>query len=194
MKKFIILSTIIFIIFFIFYYKIQNKGNNIVIQNKENIIAYLESIKNYRANLLVHVYSNKNQTDYEIYQEVNGEKSKQVVKSPKEIENLEIESDANSIKIRNTNLSLEKVYNNYSNSLSNLLFLNSVVKLIDNDTQIIENESTINLKISSKKDSTYNKSIEMEIEKNTGNPKSIVIKDKDQRKQICIIYNDIEIY
>ena len=68
MKKFIILSTIIFIIFFIFYYKIQNKGNNIVIQNKENIIAYLESIKNYRANLLVHVYSNKNQTDYEIYQ------------------------------------------------------------------------------------------------------------------------------
>ena len=42
--------------------------------------------------------------------------------------------------------------------------------------------------------STYKKSIEMEVNKITGNPTNIVIKDKDKREQICIVYNDIEIY
>ena len=103
----LILIIMIILIFFIsIYYKNKITGNNINIKNNEDIIAYVKDIKNYKANLDVTIYSNKNETKYKIYQEVKNDKSIQIIKEQKEIENLTIEKENNQVRIKNTNFKL----------------------------------------------------------------------------------------
>ena len=57
-KIFICISIVlIFSVFFaIFYYKNKINGNNINIESKEDIIAYVKNINQYKANIQVTVY------------------------------------------------------------------------------------------------------------------------------------------
>ena len=191
----LILIIMIILIFFIsIYYKNKITGNNINIKNNEDIIAYVKNIKNYKANLDVTIYSNKNETKYKIYQEVNNDKSIQIVKEPKEIENLTIEKENNQVRIKNTNLNLEKIYTDYSEYLSNLLCLDSIVKQIQNENiRVEEQENIVVLKLENYEKNTYGKYIEIYFNKETKKIEKIEIKDKNQKTRICILYTDIEI-
>ncbi len=191
----LILIIMIILIFFIsIYYKNKITGNNINIKNNEDIIAYVKDIKNYKANLDVTIYSNKNETKYKIYQEVKNDKSIQIVKEPKEIENLTIEKENNQVRIKNTNLKLEKIYTDYSEYLSNLLCLDSIVKQMQNENLNIEEEgNTVILQLENYEKNTYGKYIEIYFNKETKKIEKIEIKDKNQKTKICILYTDIEI-
>ncbi len=191
----LILIIMIILIFFIsIYYKNKITGNNINIKNNEDIIAYVKDIKNYKANLDVTIYSNKNETKYKIYQEVKNNKSIQIVKEPKEIENLTIEKENNQVRIKNTNLKLEKIYTDYSEYLSNLLCLDSIVKQIKNENiKVKEEGNTVVLQLENYEKNTYGKYIEIYFNKETKKIEKIEIKDKNQKTKICILYTDIEI-
>lgn len=191
----LILIVMIILIFFIsIYYKNKITGNNINIKNNEDIIAYVKDIKNYKANLDVTIYSNKNETKYKIYQEVKNDKSIQIVKEPKEIENLTIEKENNQVRIKNTNLKLEKIYTDYSEYLSNLLCLDSIVKQIKNENiKVKEEGNTVVLQLENHEKNTYGKYIEIYFNKETKKIEKIEIKDKNQKTKICILYTDIEI-
>ena len=185
---------IILIFFISIYYKNKITGNNINIKNNEDIIAYVKDIKNYKANLDVTIYSNKNETKYKIYQEVKNDKSIQIIKEPKEIENLTIEKENNQVRIKNTNLKLEKIYTDYSEYLSNLLCLDSIVKQIKNENiKVKEEGNTVVLKLENYEKNTYGKYIEIYFNKETKKIEKIEIKDKNQKTRICILYTDIEI-
>ncbi len=191
----LILIIMIILIFFIsIYYKNKITGNNINIKNNEDIIAYVKNIKNYKANLDVTIYSNKNETKYKIYQEVKNDKSIQIIKEPKEIENLTIEKENNQVRIKNTNLKLEKIYTDYSEYLSNLLCLDSIVKQIKNENiKVKEEGNTVVLQLENYEKNTYGKYIEIYFNKETKKIEKIEIKDKNQKTRICILYIDIEI-
>jgi outer membrane lipoprotein-sorting protein len=191
----LILIIMIILIFFIsIYYKNKITGNNINIKNNEDIIAYVKNIKNYKANLDVTIYSNKNETKYKIYQEVKNDKSIQIIKEPKEIENLTIEKENNQVIIKNTNLKLEKIYTDYSEYLSNLLCLDSIVKQIKNENiKVKEEGNTVVLQLENYEKNTYGKYIEIYFNKETKKIEKIEIKDKNQKTRICILYTDIEI-
>lgn len=191
----LILIIMIILIFFIsIYYKNKITGNNINIKNNEDIIAYVKDIKNYKANLDVTIYSNKNETKYKIYQEVKNDKSIQIIKEPKEIENLTIEKENNQVRIKNTNLKLEKIYTDYSEYLSNLLCLDSIVKQIKNENiKVKEEGNTVVLQLENYEKNTYGKYIEIYFNKETKKIEKIEIKDKNQKNRICILYTDIEI-
>ena len=191
----LILIIMIILIFFIsIYYKNKITGNNINIKNNEDIIAYVKDIKNYKANLDVTIYSNKNETKYKIYQEVKNDKSIQIIKEPKEIENLTIEKENNQVRIKNTNLKLEKIYTDYSEYLSNLLCLDSIVKQIKNENiKVKEEGNTVVFQLENYEKNTYGKYIEIYFNKETKKIEKIEIKDKNQKTRICILYTDIEI-
>lgn len=195
-KIFICISIVlIFSVFFaIFYYKNKINGNNINIESKEDIIAYVKNINQYKANIQVTVYSNKNENNYEIYQEVTKEKSIQIVDKPKNIEKLTIEQAGNTVTIKNTKLNLEKIYKNYIEYFSNLLFLDSFSKELEVEkTDIDIKENSIILKLEHKQDSTYRKYSELELDKKTMKPIKLEVKDKNKKTIICILYTDIEI-
>jgi hypothetical protein len=193
----IIIVILIFLLFFcIFNYKKQNIGNTINIKNKEEFITYVENIISYKANISVTVYSNKNQNEYNIIQEVSENKVVQTIQEPKELEGIIIEKENNIIKIKNTNLNLEKVYNEYSNCFNNLLELNTFSKsLKEQEPKYSENEEEIAIEIENKENpaNTYYKYSELTFDKNSKKISKLEIKDKKQKTTICILYNYIEI-
>ena len=131
-KILIFLIFIILIIFIFFYYKNNITGNNISIKNNEDVIAYVKNIKNYKANAIVVINSNKTENRYEVYQEVTPKGSVQVVESPEELRNLTIENDENIIKIKKDNSNFEKIYNDYGKYFLNTMYLTTFSKNLEN--------------------------------------------------------------
>jgi hypothetical protein len=196
-KKYIILVVILSVIFLFFCYKIFFAGNNIIKLNKEDIVeSILEGNINYRANIRVTIYSNKNVNEYEIYQEENGlENSYLKVVSKGDIEGLEIECKKNNIVIENSNLKLEKIYENYTNIVNNNLFLNTFVDEYKEAEKIEkkENEDSIVIKIKLKNFTKYIKYKELYFDTKTGLPKRLIIKDSSKQLVTSIEYINIEI-
>jgi hypothetical protein len=201
-KKIYLLSFILIIIlsfsliFFIFYYKKQNIGNTINIKNKEEFITYVENIVSYKANILVTVSSNKNQNKYNIVQEVNENKIIQTIQEPKELEGIIIEKENNTIKIKNTNLNLEKVYSKHSDCFNSLLDLkNFSESLKKQESKYLENEEEISLEIENMENptNTYYKYSKLTFDKKSEKISKLEIKNEKQKTIICILYNYIEI-
>lgn len=112
-KNVFIFATICILIFLFIYYIFGILGNNKNRSQEEIVESLLKEICNYEANITVEVFSNKNENVYEIYQQVKDDKSKYVVRSPEEIENLTIENEEGKLKISNSKLKMEKVYQDY---------------------------------------------------------------------------------
>ena len=113
-KSYIIIIIIAFILlFFCFlYYNSQKNGNTI--NNKKEIIEILsENNLNYTAQIEVEVNSNKNTNIYKIKQEEKENYSRQEVVEGKNIEGLVVELNNKTLKISNTTLNLQKIYENY---------------------------------------------------------------------------------
>ena len=89
---------------------------------------------------------------------------------------------------------MQKIYENYKSVINNSLFLNSFIKdYKTNESEIIENEQEIIVKINLKNDNTYIKTKELYINKETKLPTKLLIKDDAQKINTSIIYNDIKI-
>lgn len=191
-----VLVTSLIIYFFIKNnYKNLKSGNNMSNKNLKEIEEYILSIRSYNAKIEVEIQSNKNKNKYVLeqkYAEPNVQK--QIVLEPSNIEGLETIFDGNNLKINNTKLNLSTIYENYSDVTSNFLWLNTFTeeykKMIETGKQnIIEQNGIIIMEI--KDADELNK--KLYIDRKTGKPIKMQIKNVSKNTTVYILYNEIEI-
>ena len=192
----ILLVIALAIIFTLKNQKINNKtiknGNN---KNTKEIENYLLNIKGYKANLDVKIISNKNENNYKIFQEVNENEEYEKINEPKNIEGMEIIYSNSTLTIKNTNLNVEKIYNNYENLSNNNLFLTDFLKTYKNENKnkkIFEKNECIYLVLNGS--NIYEKEKILTINKENLTPTSLEIFDTNKKRRIYIYYSNIEMY
>lgn len=182
-------------IFFIIYYIFSSFGNNKFRNQNEIVDNILNKFNNYEANILVTITTNKNENNYEMFQEVSEKNSKTIIKSPENIKDMIIEINDNTLKITNTKINMEKIYEEYDGILNNDLFLNKFTKDCENNNFKFyeKNEKIILETILNNNSSTYIKYKELCLDKKTNLPTELIMKDNTKKACIRIIYNDIKI-
>ena len=97
--------------------------------------------------------------------------------------------------VKNTNLNLNKIYENYpymgENTITLMSFINDFSD--SNETNISENEKEIILEAKLKNGNKYIAFKKLYIDKNTVTPTKLEIEDITQKTSIYILYNEIKI-
>ena len=187
MKKLIFFVIILLLIFVFLYYNTSIFGNNIIIKDENKVAnACLDSFYNYEAEIEVTVKSNKTTNVYEMKQKVDGGYSYFEVTSTGKINGLKVEFQDNTLKFTNTELNLDKIYNNYDGILKNSLFLNNFSDEYKgkNSTTYKENDKFVFETDSGKK--------KLYVSAQTLKPEKLEIKDDTKNTDICIVYKRIE--
>ena len=194
-KMMFIFAIICIIVFIIFYYIFYISGNNIIRNQKEFVEDIFEKFEKYEANIDVIITSNKNENKYNINQYVDGENSKLVINSPENVNGLEIEIKDNNLKITNKKTDMEKIYDDYKVIIKNSLFIDSFIEEFKEfPVEMYETDNEIVIKMNLEKNkNTYIKFKELYLNKETGMPTKLVIKDNNQKINTSIIYNDMKI-
>lgn len=190
-KIFFVILTTILILFFLtqIVYKIIRTGNNIS-KSSNDLIQDILNISSYEAELEVTINSNKTTNKYLLHQYyLKPNLSKQIVKSPSNIENLEIIYKENKLEIKNTNLGISKIYQNYTYLNENILWLSSILENCNKNrytTEETENEIILNTQINEYKEKLY-------INKKTNLPTKIEVLDNSNKTKIYIEYKEIKL-
>lgn len=187
-KKYIILFFVIIllIIFAICYYNTSNFGNNISVNNENKVVDYILNINDYEAEIEVTVESNKTTNIYELKQCVSGDSSSLEVLSKGKIGGLKIEFKDKTLKVQNTELKLDKIYENYEPLVDNLLFLNTFIKCFkESDSTTYMEGNFIVFEIP--------RVAKLYVDMKDSKPTKLEIKDNTKKTNICINYISIEI-
>lgn len=201
MKKIAIISICIALVIFIIFftqiaYKKINTGNNIINKSTSQIVDTILNMKSYSAKVNIKIVSNKNENNYTIIQEsIDNKKYKQEVLEPENIKGTTINYDGQKLELKNTRLNLNKVYENYPYLTENELLLSSFVEdyNTDKNSKYMENNNEIIMKAKSQGTNKYNTEKTLVVNKNTGKPMQLNIKDVTQNIVVYILYNEIEI-
>ena len=194
---FILIVIILIIILSIFISKnvIKNKknGNNM---NSQEIVDNILNLKSYKSKISVQVNSNKNQNKYILRQEYNTENGcVQEVIEPENIAGVRIIKKDNSIKIENSQLDLNKIYENYSgledNSLDLINFINEYKE--NPKSEFEEKNGEIIMETKANKNNLYLKNKTLYINKENILPTKLIVEDNNQNSTIIIEYNEIEL-
>ena len=159
-KCFLIVLIVSIILFFLIQlvYKTIQTGNNIS-KSSDDLIEDILNISSYESKLEVTINSNKTTNKYVLEQYYfKPNYFKQIVKEPANIEGLEIIYDGNKLEIKNTNLGLSKIYENYTYLNENLLWLSSFIESCNSNKYTIEetqDEIILNIKIQQSKGKLY---------------------------------------
>ena len=188
---FIFLLIFCILIFFIQKtYKTVRTGNNIS-KSTDDLVEYILNISSYEATLEVTIHSNKTVNKYVIEQYfLQPSYAKQIVKEPENIENLEILYNGKNLEIRNSNLGLSKIYENYKYLNENILWLNFFIENYKNEYNIEENNEEI---ILTSNISKYNYNEKLYISKKSSLPTKIEIIDNSNNNKIYIEYKEIKL-
>lgn len=189
-----ILLVAISIIFSKKSYETINIGNNNLNKTLEEVEDYILNIKEYTATIEVTVNSNKNSNKYLIKQTHKEKNDEQEVLEPDTIKGVKLTYKDSSLKVENSNLNLEKIYNNYSYIESNILWLNSFIEEYRNSEQrnITEKNEEIVMQIERKNDKKI-AAEELILDKKTLKPTKLSIIDNSKNVIVYILYNEIEI-
>lgn len=201
MKKVITIAIIIVLIIFAFFiktnYKLFKFGNNMSNKSADEIEKYILDINSYEATASITVESNKNRNVYVAKEECIRDNNvfKQEMLEPENIKGVSFVYDGVNLKIENTNLNLNKIYENYpymgENSITLMSFINDYME--SNERSMSENENEIILETRLKNGNKYIAYKKLYISKNTGNPSKLEIQDITQKTSIYILYNEIKI-
>lgn len=192
----LIISLIIFLIFFIKNnYKNLKVGNNMSNKSIEEIEEYILNISSYQAKISVTVNSNKNTNKYVISQKyISPNKSKQIILEPSNIEGIEIINDGTNLKINNSKLKLDKIYENYEYIVDNCICLESFISDYRNNSgNIYEEEGKIVLETDTSNPNNYIYNKKLYVDKNTGNIERLLVEDINEKTLVYILYNEIRI-
>ena len=189
-KKIIIILgiTILIIsitIFFIWNYKIGKNGNTMINKSEEEIVETILTMKSYRATLNITVETNKNKTQYTVKQNLENGKAKQEVIEPENIAGVITEYDGEKITIKNNKLNLETTFQNYQYIVENGLWLDSFIETYQKNGSITRNETEIILE-TKKEDNPYQTYQALYIDKKTGKPTKMIVKDINQKTLVYI--------
>lgn len=178
-------------IFFIFSNNATKKmkiGNN---SSSQEIVNYILNISSYEAIVEVEIKSNKNNNKYILKQQyMRPDTSTQEVIEPSNIAGVRIIKKGNELKIENTNLNLATIFNNYEYISENSLDLNCFIENYKQNekSEYVEenNELIMKTKVSNLEKNLY-------IDRTTGLPIKMKIKDNSKKTEIYILYNEVNI-
>lgn len=196
-----VIVVIIFVVIGAFFsknnYKKLNFGKNINNKSINEMESYILNISSYDAKIEVTVTNNKGTNKYILNQKQSNENEfSQEVIEPSNIKGVQTIFQDGKLEIRNSKLNLSKTFENYPSIIENVLWLSSFIKdykEISNESTIEEenNEVIMNVKVKNSNRIIYNKSLY--IDKNTGNPTKLFIKDENNKTSFYIVYNEIEL-
>ena len=197
-KRFLVIILLIFVGFFIIIflknnYKKIKSGNNKNNKSVNQIEEYILNMNSYKAIIEVTITSNKNENKYLIKQEHNSEKNIQKIEEPETIKNIEILQSGGKIEIKNSRLNLTNIYDEYPYITENILWLDSFINLYKkekNNSIIYEQNNEIIMELNNK-NNKYFSLIKLYIDKNSGNPKKMIVQDNNQKNRIYILYKEI---
>lgn len=193
----LILLVIILIILIKNNYNFSKKGNNITNKSADEIEKYILNIESYQARVQIVIKSNKNENKYIMLQKYNKENNiyLQEIIEPENIAGTRFVYDGQNLKIENTKLNLNKIYENYSYIGSHELSLPAFIQdYKENDkSSFYEKENTVILETEVKAENKYTSKKKLYINKEKGKIEKMEIEDKTQNIRIYILYNEIEI-
>lgn len=177
-------------------YKTSKNGNNISNKSADEIKNLILNIGSYEANANITIKSNKNQNTYVVKQKYNKEGNlySQEVLEPSGIAGTLIQYDGKDLTIKNTNLNVKKIYENYSYIESNILSLASFIEDYkqSESKEIKEENGIVILQVKLSNNNKYTMEKTLYINKNENKIEKMEIKDTTQNVRIYILYNEIE--
>ena len=202
MKRIIIISGILLIIIIVLvfflnknnynFFKIGNNKSNKKISDIED---YILNIDSYEAQVEVNVISNKNSNKYLINQKYKSPNIfTQKVIEPSNIKDVTIEYDGSNLKIINTELNLNKIYENYPYISNNILNLESFIEdyKSSNETKYEVKDEDIILETKIKNGNKYIYYKKLYVKKN-GEIIKMEVQDVTKNTLVYILYNEIKI-
>lgn len=201
MKKIITILIIIIVIIAVIFiktnYKILKLGNNISNKSIEEMTKYILDINAYEAVAQITIESNKNNNIYLIKEQYIRDNNicKQEILEPENVTGITFLFNGTNLELKNSNLNLNKIYENYQyigeNNITLMSFINDYKS--SNESKTSENEEEIILETKVKEGNKYTNNKKLYINKKTGNPSKLEIKDISQKTTIYILYNEIKI-
>lgn len=177
-------------------YKNSKNGNNISNKSADEIENLILNIGSYEANANITIKSNKNQNTYVVKQKYNKEGNlyRQEILEPSGIAGTLIQYDGKDLTIKNTNLNVKKIYENYSYIESNILSLASFIEDYkqSESKEIKEENGIVTLQVKLSNNNKYTMEKMLYINKNENKIEKMEIKDTTQNVRIYILYNEIE--
>lgn len=200
-KKIIIIAIILLLAIIVtFFVKFNNNtvkthkiGNN---SSSQEIVDYILNISSYKATIDVEVTSNKNSNKYIIKQkyESSGIIEQEVIE-PNNIKGVKIIKEGENLRIENTNLNLNMIFEKYNYLSDNVLDLDSFIENYrnNNESKFYEKDNQLILETV---DNSNNKNLKhktLYIDKKTTNPTKMEIKDTNKNPSIYIIYDEVKV-
>lgn len=177
-------------------YKTFKNGNNISNKSADEIENLILNIGSYEAKANITIKSNKNQNTYVVKQKYNKEGNlyRQEILEPSGIAGTLIQYDGKDLTIKNTNLNIKKIYENYSYIESNILSLASFIEDYkqSESKEIKEENGKVTLQVKLSNNNKYTMEKTLYINKNENKIEKMEIKDTTQNVRIYILYNEIE--
>ena len=195
LKKMIIIIILITIFLAIFFYITKSKkikiGNN---SSSQEIIENILNISSYESIIDVEVNSNKNVNRYVIKQKyIAPDISEQELLEPENIQGIKIKKTGNELKVENTKLNISKIYNDYPYMVDNCMDLNTFIEIYkQNDEKDYEEKNNEIILRVENKENPYTKFRILYINKETGNPIRMEIKDNSKKTLIYILYKEVK--
>lgn len=198
MKKRFLIVCVLLILIILFYccYKFFIPGNTRSIENVNDFDEYFQTINNYSAEAKVIVSSNKNSNIYNLKQSRIDDKSIQEISDVDGTSKIVIENVDEKIVIKNTELSLEKVFENYKETVKNSVGLDSFIEdyLNDDKKEILEKDGYYIISVKSmNSQNKYAKSKTLYFDIQNNCIEKIVVKDINNNEMVVIEYIKLEI-
>lgn len=195
LKIIMIIISIMTIFFTTFFYITKSKkikmGNNI---SSQEVIENILNISSYESIIEVEVNSNKNVNKYIIKQTyIAPDISEQEILEPQNIQGIKIKKTKNELKVENTNLNISKIYSNYPYIINNCMDLNTFIEEYkQNEKQEYEEKDNEIILETENEENPYTKYRTLYINKETGKPTRMEIKDNSKKTLIYILYKEVK--
>lgn len=165
-------------------------------KTSQEIVDYILNISSYNLNVTVEVISNKNTNKYILNQQyVSPNICRQEVIEPSNIAGIKITNDGTNLKLENSSLNLNTIFENYTylgdNCLDLICFIENYKE--NSESEFIEEENQIIMKTKSGNENKYTKNKVLYIDKQTCKPTKMEIKDNNEKTTVYILYNEVEI-
>ena len=192
-SKLILVIICILIIISIFIFALNN---NKKVESGNNDNNQILNMNSYKAQIELTVISNKNTNKYKIIQEYKkDEYCIQEIMEPENIRGVKIEYSNNTLTLKNTNLNLTNIYENYKYIAENNLFLDKFIEDFKNSENSSKEESENDIILSNNicktKENKYQVKKKLVINKQTNKPVKLEVQDINQNITAYILYNEI---
>ena len=194
-RNIIIFIGTVLILFMFFYIK---KSKNIRIGNNsssQEIINNILNISSYETLIEMEVKSNKNSNKYIIKQKyISPDIIEQEVIQPENIQGIKILKNGEETKIENSKINISKIYNGYDAMTENYMDLITFIEEFkkEQSQKYEEKNNEIIIEVEDN-DNKYIKYKNLYIDKNTGNPTKMEIRDDNKNIVVYILYKEVKL-